>query len=109
MNVAIMLLAILGFAAAAGQLLRALLVALGTGVESFLAREVTEVNARRGDLTALQEAESRHKVARRARFGAVARVSFWTALLAIPPFTPWTAILYACYSPLWLLGGLRRA
>lgn len=109
MQIVIVLLAVLGFLAVAGRLLRALLLALGTGVESFLAREVTEVNARRGDLTALQEAEARHAIARRARFGAIARVGLWTALLAVPPFTQWTALLYACYSPLWLLTRFRRA
>jgi hypothetical protein len=109
MQFLIILLAIIGFLAVAGQLLRALLLALGTGVESFLAREVTEVNARRGDLTALQESETRHRVARRARLGAVARLALWTALLAVPPFTQFTAIVYACYSPLWLLNRLRRA
>ncbi|MGH7501529.1 MAG: hypothetical protein ACREL7_07175 [Longimicrobiales bacterium] len=109
MNIVVIILGIFGFLAVARRVLVALLLAIGTGVENFLAKEATEVSARRGDITAMQESESRRRTARRSRTNAIARLAGWSALLIAPALTPWTALLYATYSPLWLLSGARRA
>jgi hypothetical protein len=109
MNVVIVILGVLGFLSVARRVLVALLLAIGTGFENFLAKEATEVRARRGDLTGMQELESQRRAARRSRMAATARLAGWSALLIAPALTPWTAALYACYSPLWLISAARRA
>jgi hypothetical protein len=103
------MLAVIGFVAVLRLLAVALLRLLGRGVEVFLAREVSAQHARRGDLSALRAAETAQASATRARLGAIAWLALLTALLAAPPFTPWTRELYAVYAPLWLLTSPRLA
>ncbi|MCI0436400.1 MAG: hypothetical protein L0271_22585 [Gemmatimonadetes bacterium] len=101
--------AVFGFFAVMRHGARAFLRLLGRGVETFVAAQETSVRERRGDVTGLQEAVQRHRIARRARLGAVAGVAFWSALLIVPLFTPWTAALYAAFAVLWLLPIHRTA
>jgi hypothetical protein len=102
MNALIVLLAVVGVLAVSRRLLGSVFRLLGRGVDAFLAEEATTLTARRGDLTGLHEAESRGRAARRARLRAGLDLTLWVALLAVPPFTPWPALLYAAYAPLWL-------
>jgi hypothetical protein len=103
MSILLLVLAVLGFVAVARRAALALLGLLGRGVDRFLAGEVAEVRARRGDLTGLTDARNEEKSARRAQVAAVAIFSFWTILLVVPTLTPWPRPIYATYSVLWLL------
>jgi hypothetical protein len=103
MRTAVILLAVLGVAAVLLRLVRAALWALRGGVDAFLAGDVAETRAQRGDLTGLADAEAEREVARRRRMIAAGSLFLWGGLLIVPPLTPWPAMLYASYSLLWLL------
>jgi hypothetical protein len=113
MRMVVLLLSVTGFAAVALRAAAALLNALRGGAESFLARDLAEIRARRGDLSGLQEATELRKVARQRRMVALGAFSMWVVLLMVPPLTPWPELLYATYSLLWLaprrIGRTRRA
>ncbi|HEX6307771.1 MAG TPA: hypothetical protein VFZ69_06245 [Longimicrobiales bacterium] len=103
MNIALVLLAVAGIAAVVLRLLRALFAALRGGVDAFLARDVADTRAQRGDLTGLDEASGAARAARRYRLLALGQALIWVVLLIVPELTPWPAPLYASYSLLWLL------
>jgi hypothetical protein len=108
MDFLLLILAVVGFLAVLRLSLVAGLMVLGRGVEAFLAREVTEAHARRGDITSLQAAQVTRSKASRARVHAVARLALTVALLVAPVLSPWPRLIYAAYSPLWLLFHRRR-
>lgn len=101
MEFLLVVMAVFGFLGAARLAGRALFRLLTRGAETFITSEVRQTHARRGDITALQASDAAYAVARRRRLEATALFAGSVALLAIPPFTPWTAVLYACYLPLW--------
>jgi hypothetical protein len=103
MSTAILLLAIAGVIAVMLRLLRALFASLRGGVEAFLARDVAETRAQRGDLTGLNDARAAAAVSRRRRIVALGTASVWIGLLVVPALTPWPTVLYASYSLLWVL------
>lgn len=103
MRTAVILLAIAGIAAVLLRIVAAAMGLLRVGVDGFLAREMGNVRAQRGDITGLQEAADNRAVARRRRFVATGVLFMWTGLLLVPPLTPWPQLLYAAYSLLWLL------
>jgi hypothetical protein len=109
MRLVIYLFGIAGFAAVTLRAAFALLNGLRGGVESLLARDLTEIRARRGDLTGVQEANELQGAARRHRLLALGAFSMWTGLLVVPPLTPWPGMLYAAYSVLWLVPRRRGA
>jgi hypothetical protein len=103
MNIVIALLAAAGIAAVVLRALSALFRALRGGVDSFLARDLAEVRARRGDLTGVSDAAEQRRAAHRYRMFALLSAAVWIGLLAVPPLTPWPAFLYAVYALLWLV------
>ena len=103
MSTGIMLLAIAGVIAVVLRLVRALFVALRGGVDSFLARDVAQTRAQRGDLTGIDDARAAGRNARRRRMLALGAASVWIGLLVFPTLTPWPRVLYACYALLWLI------
>ncbi len=105
----IRLLAVLGVIAVLGRVVRALFSLLRGGVDMFMARDLHETRAQRGDVTGMQEAVSLRRVGRQRRAVAAARLSFWIGLLIVPSFTPWPAQLCAAYCIFWLLPPRNRA
>jgi hypothetical protein len=103
MRTILLLLGAAGVAAVALRAAGALMTVISGGVESFLARDVADVRARRGDLTGLADADAVRQRARRRRFVALGVFSMWVCLLIVPPLTPWPGFLYAAYSLLWLV------
>ncbi len=97
------LLAVLGVLAVLARAVRAALSLLRGGVDMFLARDLHEVRAQRGDLTGMQDAAALRQTGRKRRTIAAAAVSLWVGLLIIPIFTPWPAFLYAAFTIFWLL------
>lgn len=102
-----LVLAAFGAFAVALRVMRALFRLLHRGVDAFLAGSVEEVRAQRGDLTGMRDARHEALLARRQRLRAGAGLCLWTALLVVPPLTPWPLPLYAAYSLLWLLPSPR--
>jgi hypothetical protein len=109
MRTAVFLLVAAGIAAVLLRAASALFDALRGGVESFLAQDLAEIRARRGDLSGLEEAAELRAAARRRRLLSLGVFSMWLGLLIIPPLTPWPEFLYAAYSLLWLLPRRRRS
>ena len=107
-STAILLLAAAGVIAVVLRLLRALFASLHGGVEAFLAKDVADTRARRGDLTGLDDARLAADVARRRRLLALGAASLWLGLLLVPTLTPWPAPLSAVYSLLWLIPRAAR-
>ncbi|HSK19073.1 MAG TPA: hypothetical protein VK912_08030 [Longimicrobiales bacterium] len=103
MSTAIMLLAVAGVIAVLLRLLRSLFATLRGGVDVFLAHDVADTRAQRGDLTGVDDAKAAAAVARRRRLFALGTASLWIGLLIVPMLTPWPSLLYATYSLLWLL------
>ena len=106
--------AFLGVLAVLVQAGRALFSLLRGGVDVFLARDLHDVRAQRGDLTGMQEADALRQTGRQRRALAAARLSFWIGLLIIPNFTPWPAQMCAAYCAFWFfprrpkgVGGIR--
>ncbi|MBX6363649.1 MAG: hypothetical protein IRZ00_07260 [Gemmatimonadetes bacterium] len=96
-------LAVVGGAAVAWRALRALLRIARFAVDRVVAGETAEARAQRGDLTGMAEASEWKREAGRLRRRAFATFAFWVVLLLAPPLTPWGALLYAAYAPLWLV------
>ena len=109
MQFPLLVLAVLGFLAVARQAGRSAVRLLARGVEAFLASEVGQTHAQRGDITALQAAERTRGAARRARLGALVVFAGCVGLLAVPFFTPWTTAVFAAYSAFWLLPPRRES
>jgi len=103
MSTGIMLLAIAGAIAVVLRLVRALFIALRGGVDAFLASDVADARAQRGDLTGIEDAREAGRSARRRRMLALGAASVWLGLLVFPTLTPWPQLLYACYALLWLV------
>lgn len=103
MNTAITLLGVAGVLAVVLRLARALFLALRGGVDAFIARDLADNRAQRGDVTGLGDAHMAVQQARRRRLAALGASSIWVGLLIVPTLTPWPRLLYAAYSLLWLL------
>jgi hypothetical protein len=108
MRFLVLLLVVIGIAAVLRHLAVALLRLLKRGADEYIARQIADVRARRGDLTGLSDAQVERSIAKRARFAAVGGVSLWIGLLVVPPLTPWPELLYASYTAFWLFPRRRR-
>jgi hypothetical protein len=97
------LLAIAGVAAVLIRVLGAAFRALRGGVDAFIARDLADTRAQRGDLTGLADAAEARGRARRRRVAALSAAAFWAGLLIVPPLTPWPRLVYAVYALLWLV------
>lgn len=103
MDVLFTILAVAGIAAVLLRAVSSALRALRGGVDAFLARDVADARAQRGDLTGLADATEVRAAARRRRLFFLAAFGFWLGLLVVPPLTPWPRFLYAVFSLLWLV------
>jgi hypothetical protein len=95
--------AVLGVLVALSQVGRTGWRLLRGGVELLVAGEMARTRARRGDLTGMEEAEREMHSARRVRIRAGGELAGWVALLAVPPFTPWTLHIWAAVALFWIV------
>jgi hypothetical protein len=103
MTFVLLLAAALGLAAVAVRLLRAAArLALSAARESAT-RGLTEVSARRGDLTGLEERSDLVRAARRERRRRGAFATLWVGILLLPLAVGPTVEVYAAYNAFWLL------
>lgn len=103
MRAGLLILGVLGFAAVAWRFLRAALRLLQRGADTLIVGEVADNRAQRGDITGMQEAAVARMQSGRTRRRAAAFALLWLVLLIVPTLTSATTLLYALYSPLWLL------
>ena len=108
MNTVLTLLAVTGIAAAAWHLVRAAFRFLRETAAGIWAGEMAETQARRGDLTALEESKRKRADARRSGARKGLAVFGWLALLVAPALTPWARPVYASYALLLLEPAVRR-
>ena len=108
MDTVLTLLALAGIAAAVWHMVRAASRFLRHGATGFLTEEMARNHARRGDVTALEEARTERERAERERRRSGWVALGWLALLAVPSFTSWTMQIYAAYSLLLLEPLVRR-
>lgn len=106
----LLILAAIGVSAVLWRLARAVIRLIQRSGEAWIAAGAASSRQRRGDLTGLDEAADLERRARTGRRNAALRVAFWLAVLLLPPFTPWTVVVYAACALLWLTtaGGGRR-
>jgi hypothetical protein len=102
MSILLFVLAVFGVLAILRRIALAGFLIMRRGVDRFMAGEVAEVHAQRGDLTRLSDASTARALARRAQWASAAVLSFWIALLIVPVLTPWPRLLYAACAALWL-------
>jgi hypothetical protein len=102
------LLAAAGIAAAVWHLVRAAFRFLRYGANGVWTDELARTHARRGDVTAVEDAKREHETAARWKSRAGAEAVGWLILLLAPPLTPWARHVYAAYALLWLVPALRR-
>ncbi len=103
MTILLILLAIPGVLAV---LLRFGIALLHTGkhtVEWYVARQISDQRAGRGDLSGLAEAEKIRAAAAREQRRYALHALMWMLLLAFPLLVPGAVIVYPLYSLLWLL------
>ncbi len=103
MEIAWTMLAVVGFAGVAWRALRAGIRLLDSVAELLWANELARARARRGDLTGMDQADAEARDGRRSRGRAALAVALWLLLLTAPAATPWTRVLYAMVSPVWLM------
>ena len=108
MDTVLTLLALVGIAAAAWHMVRAASRFLRHGATGFLTEEMARNHARRGDVTALEEARAERASAEQARRRSGWVALGWLVLLAAPSFTSWATQIYAAYSLLLLEPVARR-
>jgi hypothetical protein len=101
-------LAVLGVLAVISRAARAVFSLLRGGVDIFLARDLHDVHAQRGDLTGMQEAQELRRTGRRRRALATARLLFWIGLLIVPGYTEWPSQLRAACCIFWVIPPRRN-
>jgi hypothetical protein len=106
-NTILTFLAVAGIAAAVWHVVRAAFRFLGHGAAGIWSRELARTHARRGDVTALEDARREGEEVARRKTRAVAEAIGWLILLLAPPLTPWARHIYAAYTLLWLVPAVR--
>jgi len=111
MTIVLILLAIPGVLAVLMRLLIALGRATKHTAERYVARQIKQQRAERGDLSGLSEAEKIRSAAARQQTRFIAESLGWVMLLALPLLVPAAVFLYPLYSVFWLLPNpyLRKA
>ena len=107
MTFILILLAIPGVLAVLVRLTISLIAATKHTVERYVAKQIKDQRAERGDLSGLAEAERVRAEAARKQMRWVFHSLGWITLLAFPLMIPGAVIVYPLYSLLWLLP--RRA
>ena len=107
MTFVLILLAIPGVLAVLLRLFIALFAASKHTVERYVAKQIKDQRAGRGDLSGLAEAEKIRAEAARKQTRWILHALAWAILLAFPLLVPGAVIVYPFYSLLWLLPSSR--
>lgn len=101
LSLVLLILAVLGFLALAGRLMRALVRLALNAAESTAATGLAEVSERRGDITGMMERRTAAQTLRRNRRITLLTVIGCLLLIAIPPFAGVAREVYAACALLW--------
>lgn len=103
MTIILILLAIPGVLAVLLRLGAALLQAAKFSLERYVARQMFDQRANRGDLSGMAEADKVRASAANRQMRFVAETAMWAALLGLPLMFPPTVIVYPFYSIFWFV------
>lgn len=103
MTLVLILLAIPGVLAVLLRLFTALFGLTKHTIERYVAGQISDQHAERGDLTSLAAAEKVRGTATRMQLRHLIEALGWGTLLALPLLVPATVILYPFYAIVWLL------
>lgn len=97
------LLALVGFAALAYRLARALFRVGLAAVEAGAVGGMMQVSVRQGDLTGMAERQAQVALSRRRRARALLEAALWTLLIVVPALAGVSRLVYAAAVLVWLL------
>lgn len=103
MTFVLFLLAIIGVLAVLLRLALSLIGATKHSIERYVARQIKDQRAERGDLSGLAEAENVRAAAARKQTRWIVESLGWAMLLALPMLSPIALFLYPFYAVFWLL------
>jgi hypothetical protein len=103
MTIILILLAIPGVLAVLLRLGIDLLHATRHTIEWYVARQISQQRAQRGDLSGLAEADKLRAAAAQKQRWYGMHAALWIVLLAFPLMIPGAVVVYPLYSLLWLL------
>ena len=103
MSLLLVLLAIPGIAAVVLRWSMAVFVTARYSIERFVARQISDTRAARGDISGMTEAETFRRNSRAKQVRGVLEVLLWTGALVAPLILPGTFLIYALYGLLWFL------
>ncbi|MGQ0812889.1 MAG: hypothetical protein ACT4O1_00285 [Gemmatimonadota bacterium] len=103
MTLVLILLALPGVLAVLLRLSMALLRAGRYSVERYVAHQIVDQRASRGDLSGMAEADKIRVVAARKQMRFVGEALMWGVLLGLPLLFPPAIVLYPFYSIFWLV------
>jgi hypothetical protein len=103
MTIVLILLAIPGVLAVLLRLVMSLINATKHSIERYVAKQIKDQRAERGDLSGLAEAEKVRAAAARKQTRWIVESLGWTMLLALPLLFPFAVFLYPFYAVFWLL------
>lgn len=103
MTLILILLAIPGVLAVLLRLGKALLRAGKFSLERYVARQIVDQRAGRGDLTGMEEAEQVRAVAAQKQVRFLGETLLWAGLLALPLVFPPAIFLYPFYAIFWFV------
>lgn len=103
MTFLLILLAIPGAAAVAMRLFMSLLRAGRYSIERYVARQIVDQRATRGDLSGMAEADKVRGEAARQQMRFVGETLLWAGLLGLPLVFAPAILLYPLYSIFWFV------
>jgi len=106
-DILLSIVALAGIAAALWHLVRAGFRFLRFGATGFWADELARTHARRGDVTAMEDARQERATRSRWKTRAGIEAVGWLILLLVPSLTPWGRYIYAAYALLWIVPTVR--
>ena len=103
MTIILILLAIPGVLAVLLRLGSALLQAGKFSLERYVARQILDQRATRGDLSGMAEADKVRATAANRQFRYIGESALWAVLLGLPLLFPPAVVLYPFYSIFWFV------
>ncbi|HEX6558115.1 MAG TPA: hypothetical protein VF021_01595 [Longimicrobiales bacterium] len=103
MTLLLVLIALPGIAAVVLRWSNAMWATARHSLEWFVASQIADTRAQRGDISGMSEADMIRRKSRDAQSRDLLRLLFWSALLIVPLLLPGSFIIYALYGLFWLV------
>jgi predicted metal-binding membrane protein len=92
-----------GIAAVLLRWSRAVFVTARYSIERFVAGQIADTRAQRGDISGMSEAEVIRRNSRAAAVRALLQLILWSVALIVPFFLPGTLLIFVLYGLLWFV------